>query len=56
MIPWFKNRNELQRLQYTYCKMIKNAYELALTDKEKSDRIHVKANQILSEIKRIESQ
>ncbi|MBQ0736336.1 Lacal_2735 family protein [Aquimarina celericrescens] len=56
MFAWFKNRTELQRLQYDYCKMMKSAYKLALTDKDKSDQIHEKANKLLSQIKKIESQ
>ncbi|GAA4271041.1 Lacal_2735 family protein [Aquimarina gracilis] len=55
MFSWFKNRTELQKLQHDYCKMMKNAYKLALTDKKKSDQLHEKANEILSRIKKIES-
>ncbi|MBP2833471.1 Lacal_2735 family protein [Aquimarina sp. U1-2] len=56
MLAWFKHRTHLQKLQNDYCKMMKNAYKLALTDKEKSDQIHEKANKILAQIKKIESQ
>jgi len=56
MITWFKYRNELEKLQYTYGKMMKNAFELAIKDKEKSDQLHLEAGKLLSEIKKIESQ
>ncbi len=56
MLAWLKNRTELQRLQQNYCKIMKNAYKLALTDKEKSDQLHEKANEILSQIRKIEGQ
>ncbi|GGX08591.1 Lacal_2735 family protein [Aquimarina muelleri] len=56
MFPWLKNKTELQKLQYHYCKLMKNAYKLALTDKDKSDQLHKKANEILVKIKKIEKQ
>lgn len=52
MFAWLRNKTELQKLQYHYCKLMKNAYELALTDRDKSDQLHKKANEILNEIKK----
>ncbi|WP_152538641.1 Lacal_2735 family protein [Aquimarina macrocephali] len=56
MFVWLKNKTELQKLQYTYCKLMKSAYKLALTDKNKSDQLHQKADKILIQIKEIEGQ
>ncbi|AXT63250.1 Lacal_2735 family protein [Aquimarina sp. AD10] len=56
MFAWIKQKTELQKLQHAYCKLMKHAYKLALTDKSKSDRLHDEANQILSQIKKIENQ
>ncbi len=54
MFIWLKNKTELQKLQYHYCKLMKNAYKLALTDKEKSDQLHEQADEILIQIKKLE--
>ncbi len=56
MFAWLRNKTELQKLQYKYCRMIKNAYKLALTDKKRSDQLHEKASELLSQIKKMESQ
>lgn len=56
MFGWLKNKTELQKLQNSYCKLMKSAYKTALTDKHKSDQLHEKADQILSKIKKIENQ
>lgn len=56
MFAWLKNKTELQKLQYHYCRLMKSAYKLALTDKDKSDQLHKKANEILEEIKKMEGQ
>jgi hypothetical protein len=54
MFVWLKNKTELQKLQYAYCKLMKSAYKLALTDRNKSDQLHQKADKILIQIKEIE--
>lgn len=56
MFTWLKNKTELQKLQYSYCKLMKSAYKLALKDKDKSDQLHQEADKILTQIKRIEGQ
>ncbi len=56
MFAWLKHKTELQKLQYSYCKLMKSAYKTALTDKNKSDQLHIKATEILNQIKKIESQ
>ncbi|MFD2565280.1 Lacal_2735 family protein [Aquimarina rubra] len=47
---------DLQKLQKRYCRLMKNAYNLAIKDKAKSDLLHAEANKILIEIKNIEHQ
>ena len=54
MFNWLKNKTELQKLQYNYCKLMISAYILALTNKEKSDQLHKQADKILIQIKKIE--
>ncbi len=50
MFIWSKSKSELQKLQEMYCKLMKSSYEVALRDKRKSDELHKKAHQILSQI------
>ncbi|WP_299257344.1 Lacal_2735 family protein [uncultured Aquimarina sp.] len=54
MFYWPKNKTDLQKLQKRYCRLMKNAYNLAIKDKEKSDLMHEEANKILTEIKQME--
>ncbi|WP_109298914.1 Lacal_2735 family protein [Aquimarina sp. AU474] len=56
MFTWLKHKSELQKLQYSYCKLMKSAYKIAIKDKDKSDELHKQAREILSKIKKIESQ
>lgn len=56
MSVWFRNKNELQKLQSNYCKLMKSSYKLALKDKSKSDELHEKADKIMAQIKQIEEQ
>ncbi len=56
MFAWFRNKNELQKLQSNYCKLMKTSYKLALKDKPKSDKLHEKAGKIMMQIKQIEEQ
>ncbi len=55
MFAWLRNKTKLQRLQSSYCKLMKNAYNMALKDKGKSDLLHKEACDILTEIKKMES-
>ncbi len=54
MLKWLKNKNQLQKLQSKYCKLMKSSYNLAVTDKQKSDYINTEAHKILIEIKKLE--
>jgi len=54
MFNWSKDKTDLQKLQKQYCRLMKSAYNLAIKNKEKSDRLHDEANQVLAEIKKIE--
>ncbi|WP_298543741.1 Lacal_2735 family protein [uncultured Aquimarina sp.] len=54
MFYWFKDKTDLQKLRKRYCRLMKNAYNIAIKDKEKSDLLHEEANKILTEIKKIE--
>ncbi len=56
MFTWLKHKTELQKLQYSYCKLMKSAYKIAIKDKDKSDQLHKQASEILSEIKKLENQ
>ncbi|WP_299437945.1 Lacal_2735 family protein [uncultured Aquimarina sp.] len=56
MFNWSKDKTDLKKLQKQYCRLMKSAYNLAIKNKEKSDRLHDEANQILAEIKKIEHQ
>ncbi|WP_103864835.1 MULTISPECIES: Lacal_2735 family protein [Aquimarina] len=56
MLAWLKHKTELEKLQHTYCKLMKSSYKLALTDKDKSDLLHQEADKILIQIKKIEGQ
>ncbi len=55
MFGWLRNKSELQKLQSAYCKLMRSAYKTAVKDKSKSDLLHKKANEILTQIKEIES-
>ncbi len=56
MVAWFKSKSELQKLQDIYCKLMKSSYKLAVKNKAKSDQLHQEADEILSQIKKIEQQ
>ncbi|MBQ4820400.1 Lacal_2735 family protein [Aquimarina sp. MMG016] len=55
MLGWLKHKTQLQKLEDKYCKLMKNSYQVALKDKDKSDAIHKKANQILHQIKKLQN-
>ncbi|TPN84654.1 Lacal_2735 family protein [Aquimarina algicola] len=54
MLNWFKHKTELQKLQHSYCKLIKCSYEIALKDREKSEQIRKEADKILLRIRELE--
>ncbi|WP_378177257.1 Lacal_2735 family protein [Aquimarina sp. SS2-1] len=56
MFYWAKEKTNLEKLKKKYCRLMKTAYNLAIKDKEKSDRLHEEASKILQEIKKIEQQ
>lgn len=55
MFDWLKNKSELEKLENSYSKLMKNAYIIALNDVEKSNQLHQKADTILNQIKTIEN-
>ncbi|WP_344929105.1 Lacal_2735 family protein [Aquimarina addita] len=56
MFSWLKEETELQKLQKRYCRLMKNAYNLAIKDKNKSDQLHDEASRIMSRINKLEHQ
>lgn len=49
----FLFRNEEDRLSHKYTQLMNRAYNLALVDKEKSDKINERAQKILEQLKRM---
>lgn len=56
MFRFFESRSTLDKLREKYSVLMRRAFEVALVDKEKSDRLNEKACKILLEIKRMEFQ
>jgi len=56
MWGWVRHKTKLEKLKSNYCKLIKNAYEVAIKDQIKSELLHKEAEKILKEIRSIESQ
>ena len=56
MFRIFEPRSTLDKLREKYSYLMRNAFELAPADKEKSDLINDKACKILQEIRQIEDQ
>ncbi|RZT00200.1 hypothetical protein EV197_1436 [Aquimarina brevivitae] len=56
MFDWIQNKTELQLLKEKYCKLMKKSYQLALSDKKKSDALNLEAKQLLSKIKDYEAE
>lgn len=54
MFEWLHNKSELQLLKERYCKLMKKAYQLALKDKGRSDKINMQAKLILLRIQELE--
>ena len=55
MIDWLKKRSELEQLKTRYTNLMKKSYQLALHDKEGSDRINQEAQKIYQQIKELQS-
>ena len=55
MIDWLKKRSELEQLKSRYTNLMKKSYDLALHDKEASDRINQEAKEVYRLIKDLES-
>lgn len=53
LFNWLKEETELQKLQKRYCRLMKNAYNLAIKDKIKSDQLHEEASKIMSKINQL---
>ncbi len=47
----FLYRSEEHRLSYKYTQLMNRAYQLALVDKEKSDKINERARKILIQLR-----
>ncbi|WP_405205569.1 Lacal_2735 family protein [Aquimarina sp. LLG6339-5] len=56
MFYWTKDKSNLDKLQKRYCRLMKNAYNLAIKNKEKSDLLHKEASKLLIEIKKLQHQ
>ncbi|HET8854865.1 MAG TPA: Lacal_2735 family protein [Salinimicrobium sp.] len=56
MFRIFEPRTTLERLRDKYSRLMRHSYEIALTDKVRSDKINEKAQKILQEIKRMEDE
>ena len=56
MINLFKKETKLEKLKKRYKNLMRKSYEIALKDKEKSDYIHDKAEQVLKQIKSLRYQ
>ncbi|AXT56208.1 Lacal_2735 family protein [Aquimarina sp. MMG015] len=56
MFYWTKDKSNLDKLQKRYCRLMKNAYNLAIKNKEKSDLLHEEASKLLIEIKKLQHQ
>lgn len=54
MFRLFESRSAVERLQEKYCFLMRQAFELALVDKTRSDMLNDKACKILQEIRRME--
>ena len=53
---WLENfifRSEEERLCQKYTRLMNRAYKIALIDKERSDRINLRAQKILEHLRRI---
>ncbi len=48
---WLERKSELQKLKKRYSMLMKQSYEIALRDKEASDRLNREATEILEAIK-----
>lgn len=55
MFKLFENKSIEERLAEKYTQLMHRAYEIALRDKEKSDRLNAKAKKILRELRRMKS-
>lgn len=55
-MDWFKKETKLEKLKKRYKCLMRKSYETALKDKEKSDSIHDKAEQVYEQIKSLRYQ
>ncbi|MBA3986096.1 MAG: Lacal_2735 family protein [Flavobacteriales bacterium] len=53
MNNWFIHKEKIQILQDQYIRLMRKSYELALRDKEKSDKTHEEACRIKNELIRM---
>jgi hypothetical protein len=55
MLDWLKQRSEIEVLKVKYTNLMKKSYQLALRDKEASDRVHDEAEKLYQKIKELQS-
>lgn len=55
MLDWLKKKDEVQKLKEQYTNLMAKSYQLALKNKEESDRVNREALRIFELIKRIKS-
>ena len=51
MISWFRKKTKLEKLKERYTFLMKKSYEIALKDRNKSEKVHHQADRIYREIK-----
>jgi len=56
MFSLLLHKTELQKLQDRYCRLMRSSYDIALTDKKRSDLIHDEAQRILDEIHKLKEE
>lgn len=54
MLDWFSYREELEKLQERYSRLMRKSYETALKDLQKSDTLHREACAIKKKIKTLQ--
>lgn len=55
MFKLFETKSIEERMCEKYTRLMHRAYEIAVRDKEKSDRLNAKAKKILRELRRMRS-
>ncbi len=56
MINLFRKKTKVERLQERYTYLMKKSYDIALSDPEKSEKVHSQANKLFEEIQYLSMQ